>query len=58
MAVAADSHRDFLIPEISPHGGVPTTNEKRSDELRYSFVQCYYIINFAFFKQFRENTVD
>ena len=40
MAVAADSHRDFLIPEAYRHAVAPTTDViTRPDELCYSFVE-------------------
>ena len=46
MAVAADSHRDFLIPEYHCPAVYPTTPglASQGDELCYSFVPLDYII--------------
>jgi oligoendopeptidase F len=50
MAVAADSHRDFLIPEHTENGYARQQIYKYSDELRLFFCILYYITYFALFQ--------
>jgi len=52
MAVAADSHCDFLIPErVAQKGNAPDNEAYSPDELRFILFRDYYITLFCFIQE-------